>query len=104
MYGTIVGHKWKEEMSNRFVLILIACIVAFAGIFWFTKKDKDKAAPATSAQPTNHIQGEGKTGVTFVEYGDYQCPFCGQYYPVVKQTQAKYNEEITFQFINLPLT
>jgi protein-disulfide isomerase len=38
-----------------------------------------------------------------VEYGDYQCPICGLYYPTIKQVQEKYGDAITFQFRNLPL-
>jgi protein-disulfide isomerase len=39
-----------------------------------------------------------------MEYGDYECPVCGNYYAAVKQVAAKYNDEIYFQFRNLPLT
>jgi len=38
-----------------------------------------------------------------VEYGDYECPYCGEYYSTVKQIEAEYNSQITFQFVNFPL-
>ena len=50
-----------------------------------------------------HVEGNTKSGITLVEYGDYQCPFCGQYFPIVKQVQAEFNDQIAFQFRNFPL-
>lgn len=92
-------------MSNRFVIILLAIIVIFAGVFVFNKnKDSKGSSGNSSAQPSNHVIGQGKKGVTLIEYGDYQCPACGQYYPIVKQVQEKYNQDIYFQFRNFPLT
>jgi protein-disulfide isomerase len=52
----------------------------------------------------DHIMGPPSAPVTLVEYGDYQCPFCGQAYPVVKQIQAELGNELRFVFRNFPLT
>src|SRR5207247_734385 len=35
----------------------------------------------------DHIQGDPKAVLTLVEYGDYQCPFCGVAYPEVKKVK-----------------
>jgi protein-disulfide isomerase len=92
-------------MSKAFWAIIAVVLIIFGGILLF--KDSKANAPSngksSSVQPTKHTEGEGKTGVVLIEYGDYQCPFCGQYYPIVKEVQQKYNEQITFQFRNLPL-
>jgi protein-disulfide isomerase len=42
--------------------------------------------------------------VTLVEYGDYQCPYCGQAYPIVKALQARLGDRLRFVFRNFPLT
>lgn len=91
-------------MSNRFVLILLALIVGFAGIFWFSKNSKKDATSTSAAQASNHITGEGKKGVTVVEYGDYQCPACYQYEPIIEAVRDKYKADIYFQFRNFPIT
>lgn len=84
-----------------FWAIIAVIILIFGGIVFFNKKDAN--APATNAQPTSHIKGEGKAGVTLVEYGDFECPACGTYYPIVEQVVAKYEDQIEFQFRHLPL-
>ncbi len=39
-----------------------------------------------------------------VEYGDYQCPFCGAAYPIVKRIQREFGGKLRFIFRNFPLT
>ncbi len=90
-------------MSKGFWGVIIVVILVFVGVFTLSGHKTANAPDKSGGTPTNHIQGEGKSGITLVEYGDYQCPFCGQYYPIVKQVQAKYNDQIFFQFRNYPL-
>jgi protein-disulfide isomerase len=52
----------------------------------------------------DHIQGDPHTPVTLVEYGDYQCPSCGQAYPIVKRLQKHFAKRLSFVFRNFPLT
>lgn len=93
-------------MDKRFLLILAALVIVFGGIFWFTKsKSSAPGGGSNSSQESgsNHVLGNNTTGVELVEFGDYQCPACYQYYPLVKQVQEKYNDQISFQFRNFPL-
>src|SRR5689334_11962675 len=91
-------------MSKQFLLIVAACVVGLIALFALTKpKAGAPGSTNSSAQTSNHVEGKGAKKVTLVEYGDYQCPFCGAFYPVVKQVAAQYNNDIYFQFRNLPL-
>jgi protein-disulfide isomerase len=82
--------------------IIIALAVVAVIIGGALLKGGKTNAPA--AAPTKHITGSTKTGVTLVEYGDFQCPGCGGFYPILNEIKPKYNEFITFQFVNFPLT
>ncbi|HLZ14554.1 MAG TPA: thioredoxin domain-containing protein [Candidatus Saccharimonadales bacterium] len=90
-------------MSKAFWAVIAIIVVIFGGILLFHSNKAAAPTNANGASPTSHTEGNGKTGVTLLEYGDYECPYCGQYYPTVKQVAAKYNDQITFQFRNLPL-
>jgi protein-disulfide isomerase len=52
----------------------------------------------------DHAQGAATAAVTLVEYGDYQCPYCGAAYPLVKQLQKRFASDLRFVFRNFPLT
>jgi len=52
----------------------------------------------------DHIQGnQQKSAIELIEYGDYQCPYCGQAYPIVKKIQQQLGEKLLFVFRNFPL-
>jgi len=53
--------------------------------------------------PKDHMQGPPDAPVTLVEYGDYECPYCGEAYPVVKALQERLGDQICFVFRNFPL-
>ena len=52
----------------------------------------------------DHSQGPQDAKLTLVEYGDYQCPYCGQAYPIVKQVQKHFGSRLRFVFRNFPLS
>jgi protein-disulfide isomerase len=58
----------------------------------------------TPVTPDDHIQGNPDAPVTLLEYGDYECPYCGEAYPIVKAGQAEYGDDLCFVFRNFPLT
>ncbi|HEU5005178.1 MAG TPA: thioredoxin domain-containing protein [Candidatus Saccharimonadales bacterium] len=92
-------------MDRRFLGILAAIVVVFVVIFAVTQNSNNGSGGSSSSnQPTNHVEGKGTTGVKLIEYGDYECPVCGSYYPSVKQVASQYSNQIYFQFRNLPLS
>jgi protein-disulfide isomerase len=52
----------------------------------------------------DHRQGDPAAPCTLVEYGDYQCPSCGQAYPIVKRVQKHFGKRLSFVFRNFPLS
>ena len=53
--------------------------------------------------PDDHIQGPENAPVTLLEYGDYECPYCGRAYPIVKALQGDFGEQLRFVFRHFPL-
>jgi protein-disulfide isomerase len=64
--------------------------------------ESPELTPPVSAR--DHSQGPASAPLTLVEYGDYQCPFCGAAYPEVKRLQAAFGKKLRFVFRNFPLT
>jgi protein-disulfide isomerase len=51
----------------------------------------------------DHIQGPIDAPVVLLEYGDYECPACGQAYPIVRAIQKRMGDRLCFAFRNFPL-
>jgi protein-disulfide isomerase len=51
----------------------------------------------------DHIRGPASASVTLVEYGDYECPYCGGANPIVEEVQRELSKELRFVFRNFPL-
>jgi protein-disulfide isomerase len=51
----------------------------------------------------DHVKGPRSAPVTLVEYGDYECPYCGQAYWCIKDLEETLGDLLCFAFRNLPL-
>ncbi|SDT72868.1 Na+/H+ antiporter NhaA [Jiangella sp. DSM 45060] len=52
----------------------------------------------------DHIRGPADARVTLVEYGDFECPYCGRAEPVLRELTQAFGDDLTFVFRHLPLT
>lgn len=48
--------------------------------------------------------GPADAPVTIVEFSDFECPFCGNLYPVMKEVEAKYADKVRIVYRQFPLT
>ncbi|MDP9271896.1 MAG: DsbA family protein [Chloroflexota bacterium] len=56
------------------------------------------------SEERDHVQGAADAMVTLVEYGDYECPYCGEAYPIVKRLQRQMGDRLRFVFRNFPIS
>lgn len=63
----------------------------------------DSAELIQPVDETDHTHGPADAPVTVVQYGDYECPYCGRAYPVIKAVQEKMGARLLFVFRNFPL-
>ncbi|MHC4434138.1 MAG: DsbA family protein, partial [Planctomycetota bacterium] len=52
----------------------------------------------------DHIQGPIDAPVIFVEYGDYQCQFCGQAHSVIRELQERLEDRFCYVFRHFPIS
>ncbi len=67
-------------------------------------------ADATTAKLTlpvgerDHVLGPEDAPVTLVEYGDYECPYCRQVVPIVRDLQERFGDRLRYVFRHFPLS
>src|SRR5258708_882101 len=52
----------------------------------------------------DHILGPANAPVTLLEYGDYECPYCGAAYPVVEELRRRLENILQFAYRHFPLS
>ena len=62
--------------------------------------------PTLSQPVTNrdHIIGPATAAVTLVEYGDFECPYCGMAHPIVKDILRYFENQLRFAYRHFPLS
>lgn len=99
--------------KKTWIIFAVVCVVVLGGLVILSRKDsvnvsnvdqtKQQAATAASGNIADHVFGKADSKVTLIEYGDFQCPYCGQAYPQVKKVTEDYASKIAFIFRNYPL-
>lgn len=59
---------------------------------------------ARPAGRDDHMQGPENAPAILVEYGDFECPYCGSAYPVIKEVQHRLGDRLCFAFRHFPMT
>lgn len=62
------------------------------------------AAVVEALSPTDWVRGNKDAKVSVIEYGDFECPGCASYYPLMEQLVQEYGDKIQFSFRNFPLS
>jgi protein-disulfide isomerase len=65
------------------------------------KSKKELTVPVNIG--SDHIRGSINAPITIVEYGDYECPYTGMAYPIVRNIMKQFGDQIYFVFRNFPL-
>jgi len=106
-----------------FAIIVIVLVAAVGGSFVLWKNRGGSTAnsdstfattPPASNSPTPNQTPKDTAGLTrpnvkvsspvvIEEFGDYQCPPCGQLYPELKQLEAEYGDQVKVVFRHFPL-
>jgi protein-disulfide isomerase len=107
--------RWWGRLLVTVATLLLIFLIAFAFyIFNLVRQlqnDPSLANPGASGDrvdlsalidPTDPTLGPRNAKVVVVEFSDFQCPFCGQSYPVVKQLLQNYGDQILFVYKDFP--
>ena len=59
---------------------------------------------AVPVNDNDHLRGPADAPVSLVEYGDYQCPYCGMAYPIVEDLLRQRPDTVRYAYRHFPLT
>lgn len=102
-------------MTKRtWIIFAVICVALIGGLIYLSHSNKVdvsnvdvkkiQTANKDDGQIADHTYGNMKSKVILIEYGDYQCPGCGDAYPILKTVTEKYKDQLGFIFRNFPLT
>jgi protein-disulfide isomerase len=60
------------------------------------------AALAVPVSERDHSLGRADAPVTLLEYGDFECPFCGMAYPDIKHIKSRMGDRLRFVYRHFP--
>lgn len=103
-----------RNQTKAALAVAVIIVLAIGGVFALNQVqggDEPAAADVSSAiadgaivREDSRILGEeGASGVTFVEFLDFECEACGAAYPIVEDLREKYAGEVTFVIRYFPL-
>lgn len=91
-------------IGGFFVFVIVA--VAVAAFVSSTIGGTNSGFSATTAAPltsADHERGDLTSKVSVMEYGDFECPACGAYEPLMEQLTQEFGTRVMFVFRNFPL-
>ncbi len=65
--------------------------------------DSAKARLITPVGPQDHVQGPANAPVTLVEYGDYECQYCGRAHPIIQDLQNYLGTQFRYVYRHFPI-
>jgi NhaA family Na+:H+ antiporter len=104
----------KQRASKNylpFIIIAVVLLLAIVGGTLLFRASKQAVAPTQNAPSTAlagakppHVKGSDNAPVTLEEFGDFECPPCGAFYPELKKLEADYGgDKLRVIFRQYPL-
>lgn len=75
-------------------------LIAFVGLIMLNGQKEE----TITAEPSQHVYGDGNKKVTLIEYGDFQCPACYDYEPTMQAIREKYKDDAFSKLIDEELS
>ncbi|HET8952394.1 MAG TPA: Na+/H+ antiporter NhaA [Solirubrobacteraceae bacterium] len=94
-------------------VLLAAVLATLAGLTVFRlaavlRGERTATLPLFLDRPVDpgrdHIRGAVDAPLTLVEYGDFECPFCGKATGVIRELRERLGDDLRYVFRHLPLT
>lgn len=100
--------KNMSKIVKPLSVIIFAVALAAAGAVFLSRQPARAPGTSTASRLDSehgggHFRGPDSARVTLVEFGDYQCPSCGAYAPIVLEVLRRYPQQVRLEFHHYPL-
>jgi formate-nitrite transporter family protein len=97
-----------SKMAKPLIIIVIAVIIAGGAAMVLTKQSSGTAESSTAGSGTvpkggGRFRGPENAPITLMEFGDFQCPTCGVYAPMVLEVLKRFPTQVRLEFHHFPL-
>lgn len=108
----LAGRVTRSALRGQFAAVLVVMVVAGVIAFrYLSSRPELPPLPQVSAatlderlvRPDSHAIGSPSAPLTVVEFGDFECPMCGNAQPMVQQMLDKYGSKVRFVFRQFPI-
>ncbi len=102
-----MSHFFLKTTEGKFLGSVGLIIVILFGYYFYATATNPQSATNNEEvviTQTDHVRGAQDGKVTLVEFGDFQCPACGAYEPIVRQVLTDNKDTLKFSFRHFPLT
>jgi len=97
----------KTEVWIIAIFLIVIVVAVVAAAFFSSALSPAQGTFVATTVPAitaaDHARGDTSAKLTVIEYGDFQCPACGEYEPIMEQLTADYGNRVEFVFRNFPL-
>lgn len=102
-------------MGKNFWIVLTVSVLLLVGVFVIaSKQEKANQSGNTSAfqefvneplviRENDHKKGAEQPKVTLIEFGDFECSACASFFPLLKQLEQDFPQDLQFIFRHFPL-
>lgn len=96
---------YLKSIEGKFIAgILVVIALLFAYYFYATTGEDNQKVEEITISKTDHIRGAEDGKLTLVEFGDFQCPACSAYEPLIRQAVKDNKTLLKVVFKHFPLT
>ena len=106
------SRRSSRRSNTKPIAILVLGVFAAIALAAYLSRSAAEQGPSTALTlgntdrtPTNDLRVKGPENavVTLMEYGDFQCPTCGSFHPVVAQLMDRFPDQLQLEFHHYPL-
>ena len=96
----------RRKITRATLWLLVALLLGGSawGLARITQKPSPREELLAAVTSKDWVKGRREADVVLIEYGDFQCPACAVYFPLVAQLHQEFGDKIAFVYRHFPLS